>query len=250
MYVHFWMGICDLLGLRCDLEKYSKAKRSFFFFLKNGPIQEEKRRVSRISKYSKCLAEEEERRMLQAYRYHGTRWKEAECTHPPSAVCWSSPQHWTTLHPLISVSAAGVQHARSSNWASLTSQVRKFLLMPSHTHCCWQTIRSPTFCRWWATSVPSDILVSLEWLCWWRLRLRYLDVWCLRVAMLPITTLRATKTNRTWGHLTIMIYVFPACERWAFYPNLMRRRNAVLNRRMTCRIAQSNKMALRTQVPK
>lgn len=33
-------------------------------------MQEEKRRVSRISKYSKCLAEEEEKTMLQAYRYH------------------------------------------------------------------------------------------------------------------------------------------------------------------------------------
>lgn len=105
--------------------------------------------------------------------------------------------------------------------------------MPSHAHRCLQTIRLPTFCRWWATSVPSDILVSLEWLCWWRLRLRYLDVWCLRVEMLPIITLRAIRTNGTWGHLTIMICVFPACERWAFYPNLMRWRNAALNWRMT-----------------
>lgn len=32
VYVHFYMGMCDLLGLRCDLEKYSKTKRSFFFF--------------------------------------------------------------------------------------------------------------------------------------------------------------------------------------------------------------------------
>lgn len=39
--------------------------------------------------------------------------------------------------------------------------------------------------------------------------------------------------------------------RETFYPNLMRRwRNAVLNLRMTCRIAQSNKMAVRIQLPK
>lgn len=104
VYVHFYMGMCDLLGLRCDLEKYSKTKRSFFFSFKNEPMQEEKRRVSRISKYSKCLAEEEEKTMLQAYRYHRTRWKEAQYRHPPSAVCWSSPQHLTTAWTLCSQS--------------------------------------------------------------------------------------------------------------------------------------------------
>lgn len=43
---------------------------------------------------------------------------------------------------------------------------------------------------------------------------------------------------------------FPRCE-MTIYPNWRRRwRNAVLNLRMTCRIVQSNKMAVRTQLPK
>lgn len=80
-----------------------------WFVFKNEPMQEEKRRVSRISKYSKCLAEEEERQTL----HPGTRWKEAQRGHPPSAVCQASRN---SLNPLFSVFfAAGVQHLQSSN---------------------------------------------------------------------------------------------------------------------------------------
>lgn len=84
-----------------------------------------------------------------------------------------------------------------------------------------------------------------------RTQVRYLDVGDLRPEILPTIILRATRTNRTCVHLTIMNYMSPICESQTSYPNLMRRqRNTLLNLRMTCGIAQSNKMAVRTQLPK
>lgn len=76
-----------------------------------------------------------------------------------------------------------------------------------------------------------------------RTEVRYLDVWDLRLEMFPIIILRVTRTNGTYVHLIVMNYMFPMCERQAFYPNLMRRwRNAALNLRMTYKITQSNKI--------
>lgn len=171
------MGMCDLLGLRCDLEKYSKTKKVFFFFFKewaNAGGKEKGEQNIKIFKVSGWGRGKDDASSLQV-----PRDKVKGSTMQTSTKCSLliiSPALDNSLDPLFSVSAAGVQHPRSSHWASLTSQVRKFLLMPSHGQHCLQTIKLPTFCRWWATSVPSDILVSSEWLCWWRLRLRYLDV--------------------------------------------------------------------------
>lgn len=98
-------------------------------------MQEEKRRVSRIAKYSKCLAEEEERRTLQCpgTTGQGGRKHHVDIHQVQSAEHLPSTQQWWPGPALFSVIEAGVQHPQSSNWASLTLQVRKFLLMQSHT---------------------------------------------------------------------------------------------------------------------
>ena len=139
MCIFVWAYVIYWVGLRSDLlDKYSNAKKGlvfvlFCFVFKNEPMQEEKRRVSRIAKYSKCLAEEEERWTLQRTGTTGQGGRKhrvdihqvQSAEHLPSTQQRPGPS-------LFSVFAAGVQHPQSSNPASLTSQVRNFLLLPSH----------------------------------------------------------------------------------------------------------------------
>lgn len=199
--------------------------------------------MSRIAKYSKCLAEEEERWTLQHTGTMGLGGRK-QCVdihqvqsaeHLPSTQQRPGPS-------LFSVFAAGVQHPRSSNRASLTAQVRKFLLLQCHP--CHplptnnQTAHIPQVIDNLCIFRYSGELTVLM-----RTKVRYLDVWDLRPEIFPIIILRVTRTNGTYVHLIIMNYMFPMCERQTFYPNLMRRwRNSALNLRMTYRIAQSNKI--------